>query len=490
MNFSLKSLAKRASVLLFLTLLLTFISSIVIGTITPEVIFLLIFASALQIFLPNYKRVYSALVPLEKMKETLGDVYPRYLDKVPMLLILTPIMASINIILGIVWVASGYLAASKAIWRIGRRFAAREKLLRESKDAYVLDSPRIIAYVSGLKNVAYQINQWIPVLENLDSRVAILVRERRVFAGMENTGIPVYFARTQSDVEFLLATAGRAKTVLYPANTMKNVQALRHYRLNHFFINHGESDKPVNQSKLLMAYDKLLVGGALAERRLREAGLPLREGQVEYVGRPQAEALLDVVESEQTIRTILYAPTWEGFVEDVNYSSVSEFGYNMLKSLKSEGHFNVIFKPHPYTGERNKSNQEWLKKINALCQQEGVDIVDGSIHEAMNRCDLLVTDVSSVLNEFLVTNKPIILCNVKKSSKDELEKRFPSSRGAYILADGEEVGELLGHIVREDDLAEKRRAVRRDSLSDFPEGAMKRFKSVIERSVDESGCGC
>ncbi|WP_170064165.1 CDP-glycerol glycerophosphotransferase family protein [Halomonas heilongjiangensis] len=472
--------------LLFLTFFLVFVSAVVFGALTASAIFLVLAAAALQILLSLYKKIYSAVVPLEKMKETLADVYPEYLDKVSLLLVLTPIMAGINIMLGLVWVASGYLAASRAIWRIARRVAARKKILKENKDAYVSDSPRVIAYVSGLENVAYQINQWIPVLENIEKQVAIVVRERTVFAGMDKTSIPVYFARTQFDVEFLLATAGSARTVLYPANTMKNVQSLRHYRLNHFFINHGESDKAVNQNKLLMAYDKLLVGGPLAERRLREAGLPLREDQVEYVGRPQAEALLDVVEGEHQIRTILYAPTWEGFVEDVNYSSVSEFGYTLLESLKKEGKFNVIFKPHPYTGERNKRNQEWLKRINSLCQRDGVEIVDGSIHEVMNRCDLLVTDISSVLNEFLVTNKPIILCNVKNSSEDELATKFPSSQGAYVLANGEEVRELITHISEEDTLAGKRRAVRRDSLSDFPEGAMKRFKDIIEKSVDNA----
>ena len=35
-----------------------------------------------------------------------------------------------------------------------------------------------------------------------------------------------------------------------------------------------------------------------------------------------------------------------------------------------------------------------------------------SLHDAMNWSDVLVGDVSAVLSDYLVTGKPIVLCNV------------------------------------------------------------------------------
>src|SRR5699024_7020044 len=135
----------------------------------------------------------------------------------------------------------------------------------------------------------------------------------------------------------------------------------RHYRLNHFFINHGESDKAVNQSKLLMAYDRILVGGPLAERRLRSAGLPVRPGQVIHVGRPQAEMLLrERRATTGAIRTILYAPTWEGFKESVDYSSIGRFSHQMLQPLWRQSDYKILFKPHPYVGLRDKQRRRAL----------------------------------------------------------------------------------------------------------------------------------
>ncbi|EHQ53061.1 CDP-glycerol:poly(glycerophosphate) glycerophosphotransferase [Ectothiorhodospira sp. PHS-1] len=153
------------------------------------------------------------------------------------------------------------------------------------------DAPKVVLYVSGLEKVGYQANMWIPVLERLSVKSAIVIREKHIAEELIPTVLPIYFMRTMRDVENL--EQANVRTILYPANTQKNIHTLRFYRMNHYFINHGESDKVVNQSKFLMAYDKLLVGGEMAERRLKDANLPLREGQVVHVGRPQAELMLE-----------------------------------------------------------------------------------------------------------------------------------------------------------------------------------------------------
>ncbi|MGM0826331.1 MAG: CDP-glycerol glycerophosphotransferase family protein [Pseudomonadota bacterium] len=487
-NMKISKLVNKSPVVILLTILFACISSLLIDIQGFYFNLTLLAATFLQVVLLTYKKVYSAIVPFEKVTKLLSEVYPSYFKNIVLLLILTPLISSVSFVLGVVWVLVAYLIVSKALLNIARRVIERRKLLNNSKEMYKEDAPQVVVYMSGLQDVAYQINQWLPVLERLSKKVVILVRERSVVEGMQSTDIPVYFARTQFEVEYALTTVGSVKTVLYPANTMKNVQALRHYELNHYFINHGESDKAVNQSKVLMAYDKLLVGGPLAERRLREVGLPLRDDQVIHVGRPQAEVLLDKKnEWDANIKTILYAPTWEGFVEDVNYSSVSELGFKAVTSLLKDEKFNIIFKPHPYTGVRSKDCKYWLSKINEFCRHhEKAKIYDKMmpIHHAMNECDLLITDISSVLNEFLITDKPIVLCNVKNSSKDELNKNFPSSQAAYILGYDNDALKLVSSVANEDALATKRKEVCQDSLSNFPEGAMKRFEDIINKSTE------
>ncbi|WP_445011797.1 CDP-glycerol glycerophosphotransferase family protein [Vreelandella stevensii] len=348
------------------------------------------------------------------------------------------------------------------------------------------DGVQIVLYVSGLEKVGYQANMWIPVLEKLSQPAAIVIREKRIAEELIQTRLPIYFMQSMRDVENL--EEADVKVVLYPANTQKNIHTLRFHRMQHYFINHGESDKVVNQSKFLMAYDKLLVAGPLAERRLKEADLPLREGQVVHVGRPQVELLLKQVSQPSTsIQTILYAPTWEGFVEEANYASVSEFGYTMLQQLAKNKTLKVIFKPHPYTGY-NKSGQcgYYLEKMIALCEQENnLQYVDANqgIHQYMNQSDMLITDISSVLNEYLYTQKPIVLCNVQGHDQHELEKQFPSSKAAYLLESSQLITSLLEVIEKGDEKYQVRKLTCNDSLGSFSQGYMLRFDEVVTQNI-------
>lgn len=344
--------------------------------------------------------------------------------------------------------------------------------------------PEIVLYLTGLENVAYQGNMWLPILEKLPCKVAIVIREARIADQLNKTEIPVFFMRNLRELEFLGSSG--VVTILYPANAQKNIQTIRFYKINHFFINHGESDKVVNQSKFLMAYDKLLVAGPLAEKRLHDARLPVRDGQVVHVGRPQVELLLDQLDQPvKKIKTILYAPTWEGFVEEANYSSVSDFGLTMLKKLvKSD--IKLYFKPHPYTGYNKKGDTgKYLDDISKFCQKNNITIVDSkdSIFDYMNLCDLMITDISSVLNDFLYTQKPMILTNPRNIDVVELHKTYPSSPATYDCINPSNILEIISSIEINDDLRGTRNRILKESLGDIPEGYLERFKTVVMGSL-------
>lgn len=351
-----------------------------------------------------------------------------------------------------------------------------------SPEIIARDKPLVILYVSGISNVAYQANMWIPVLEKLDVKSAICIRERGTAKDLLPTKLPVYFADSMRDLE-LFEQSG-VRTFLYPANTQKNTQSLRFYRMNHFFINHGESDKVVNKSKFLMAYDKLLVGGPLACRRL-EADLPIREGQVIQVGRPQTELMLHQIAQAGAIKTILYAPTWEGFVEEANYASICDYGIRMLTVLASKKGYNVLFKPHPFTGSKSPQTAAALEQMMSIAKRAGMKIIPGikPIFECMNESDLMITDVSSTMYDYVYTLKPMILTNSKATEAAVIAAEFPSSAAAYVLDDPAAICGLLDEITENDVMFETRKKVRADCLGDFPEGSLARFNRIICESV-------
>lgn len=350
----------------------------------------------------------------------------------------------------------------------------------------------VALYIAGPEDAAYQVNQWLPVLEKIPLKSLIVTRNKGIFNGLYKTQLPVIYARRAGDVEKLLECMPGLQIILYPANPQQNAQMLRHLEYQHVFINHGESDKIVNQSKFLRAYDKLFLAGELSARRLADANLNIRDEQISFVGRPQAELALNRIAEQEKIETILYAPTWEGFVEEANYSSVNESGWKMLVSLVKLKRYRVMFKPHPYTGTRSKSVKHYLGKMLAVCKTNGVEVFDEkvNIHDCMNKSDLLITDISSVLNDYLVTNKPLVLCNTKMFSEQDIHCQFPSSESAYLKHNDSAIEVLLKTIEESDPLKNKRIKIRELSMGLVEDSAYDKFVYELEKlMVDRSQSG-
>ncbi|WP_188634937.1 CDP-glycerol glycerophosphotransferase family protein [Halopseudomonas pertucinogena] len=478
--------AKQGSTPILLTLSVGSLVAAMKGALSPADVLLLLVTVLLQSLLRVHDTLFSAAVPVERLTQSNRAPNPVYAQRVALALGLVPLLLLVATGAGWLALILAGLCLSPSVVSLLHRLFRRKALISQSIVALDQYQPMVAVYVSGLANVAYQINQWIPVLERLGVPVVVIARQRSIYEGISETAIPVFYARNMAHVERVLTRGVR--TVLYPANTMQNVQALRQFRLNHYFINHGESDKAVNQSKLLQAYDKLLLAGPMAHRRLMEAGLSLREGQIEYVGRPQAEMLLDEADNGRypslPLR-VLYAPTWEGFVDEADYSSIRHLGLEILEQLAGRDDVEIVFKPHPYTGSRRHEDGERLAAMKRFCLANGIVVEESlsSIHECMNKSDVLICDVSSVLNDYLITRKPIILCVNERMQAMDIDQNFPSARAAYKASSANDVGDTLQLLQSEDPLAQYRAEVRRDSLGDFPEGSLARFSQVIRESV-------
>ncbi|MGM0565007.1 MAG: CDP-glycerol glycerophosphotransferase family protein [Pseudomonadota bacterium] len=479
-------LTDRGILPVFLLLLAGFLVAFINGSSHWSLALYMLFSATLQLSFLSFSNVYNLLIGIEELssKAIVPGDQTFYLPAI--LLSFTPFLYFLA-----TWLPWA-LATCVALF-YGRYFLAlfvrlfnRTSLVASNIAAFQRVSPSVIVHINGDRNTAYQINQWLPVLEQLGLPIAIIIRDRSLFPGIISTTLPIFYIRNLMHLETVYNHG--VKTVLYPGNWVQNGQSLRFYKLNHFFINHGESDKAVNQSKLLMAYDKLLVGGPMAERRLLAFGLPVREGQIVHVGRPQAELQLEQRQSVGDIQTVLYAPTWEGFVNSVNYSSVGDMGLSLLRSLAEIGRYKVLFKPHPFTGRRSAAHKQALAEMSDFVRQDpACELIDSMvpIEQCMNRSDAMFADVSSVLNDYLVTRKPMALCVNKLVASLDLEQELPTSRATYLLRDGAKAAALLEKVAQHDELTEQREAVRKDSLGDFGESSLNRFASVIRESIED-----
>ena len=398
---------------------------------------------------------------------------------------------TITVVVGLTLVLVG---AGAVRWAL--RFLASDRIERHVADlsaAIAATGARTVLYFSADRLGTYQINQWLPVIDRLQEPVLVVLREAGHLNRMLPTRHPVIVCPRHRDVEVALACDPRV--TLYVGTAGRNIHFLRYARPLHVFLNHGDSDKVSSANPVVKVYDRLFVAGPLAIDRYRDAGIDLGEDRYEVVGRPQLDGVLDgrrrVGEGPPTL---LYAPTWEGYFDAADYSSLERQGVALITHLL-ERHpgVRIVFKPHPASGTVRPQALAAVERITALLRAAGAPHVVAADQPELDllawfdRSDVLLSDISAVVTDFLATDKPYLVTNPRGLDRGEFRARFPSHHAAYVVA--ADLGDLDAHLAAalgEDPLAADREAMKLRVLGDTPDGALAAFEAALARARSDA----
>ena len=106
-----------------------------------------------------------------------------------------------------------------------------------------------------------------------------------------------------------------------------------------------------------------------------------------------------------------------------------------------------------------------------------------SLYDAMNEADLLISDVSSVLSDWLACGRPYLVTNPQRLPAEELHSRFPTTRGGAVLAPGEDVLPLVDEAVGADPMAGPREELSRYLLGPHRQDPMQDFVDEVAAFV-------
>jgi CDP-glycerol glycerophosphotransferase (TagB/SpsB family) len=339
----------------------------------------------------------------------------------------------------------------------------------------------------------YQIAQWLPVIEKspADLNAVIITRSMATTEELRKlTNVPIIYART-FDLLMSLLELSKFKAIIYVNNSYQNFQTLSYQEAVHIHVNHGESDKISMVSNQAKAYDRVFVAGPAAKDRYLRAVAWIDQNKLITVGRPQLDLGQTPIRAHPKLKTITYAPTWEGEDEANNYTSMDLFGKKIIDAALNQSNSRTIYKPHPRILSSKDPEVVAAHKyiISRLSKAPHQVLLEGDVIEVLLGTDLLISDISSVTLDYLYL-KPggAIFLSDRRTNLASLESESPVAFAATII-DGNSVDKIsiqLEKTLQKDDLAAKRAEVCRYYFGGIAAGeSSKTYFAAILKSISE-----
>jgi len=350
------------------------------------------------------------------------------------------------------------VAAGQALQAYAAR-PASEAALRAALEDH---RPEFVVYTAR-RGGAYQLEMWLAHLAATGRPFVVVTRDPAavpVLAAV--TDAPVVACPRWRDLDRVVVPTLRA--AFYVNSVAANADFVTYRQLVHVYLGHGESDKALSHHPAHAMYDKVFVAGQAAVERYARHGVQVPLDKFVVVGSPQSSAVEPAsgrgVPAEPVV---LYAPTWQGYNDDSSYSSL-RLGTRVVAALL-ERRATVVFRPHPFSRTRD-SERAQVGAVEALLSRDATATgrshvwgVDEPFAASANRADALVADLSSVLTEWLASDKPVAV--VADDDAATFRDRHPVARAAYLVDRGlDNLGAVLDDLLGADPLAAERRTVR------------------------------
>ena len=287
---------------------------------------------------------------------------------------------------------------------------------------------------------------------NTDACIAIYVKyykeNNEIISKLFDThDISYKFIRKYSDISF-----DDGKVVFYLFNAQSNCRMVAFRNVSHVFITHGESNKKSSVKPITRIYDHVVTSGQVGIDRYLKAGIftksdiegnrVIRLGNT-FVGQ-------NSYSYDESSRTLLYAPTWEGGVPDENFSSITEnLDKLLVKITKNRDIKKIIIQTHPNLGHRDESYIALLDSMLSKLIKSGLKVLviknkvsirdrlraiyTGFAYVSSNKTikiSYAITDISAMEVQLLVKNIPTTVL-VNRYCYEDLV--IPSRMSIYYL---------------------------------------------------------
>lgn len=260
----------------------------------------------------------------------------------------------------------------------------------------------------------------------------------------------------------------RGFDVLFSAN--KRIVAPRQNFGTLVQIFHGVSFRNRAVRRESLDYDYLFLVGPYMRRKFVEAGLlaekdprgvPIGFPKTDPLatGRIDRHRLLARCGFDGRRPVVLYAPTGEAG------NSLETMGESVIRNLKTCDDFDLIIKPHDHP----KNRIDWFKALSPFEGPHTVLARDTDVVPLLAISDILITDASSVANEYTLLDRPIVFLDVPellehaRGTGAALDLGSWGRKGGVTIRNpGETADAVIDALANRDRLSPTRRAIAKD----------------------------
>lgn len=218
------------------------------------------------------------------------------------------------------------------------------------------------------------------------------------------------------------------------------------------------------------AYDHYFMLGPYMRRAFEQRGiLAADDPRIARIGFPKTDRLLNGTLDRDTILgelgfsgsrpVVLYAPT------GAHGNSLETCGEELLQRLAAVDGYNLIVKPHDHP----KATIDWYERLAPLESEHLRLLRSPDAIPALYVADLLISDASSIANEYLLLDRPIVFIDVPEllaaaaAEDDRLDLASWGRAGGTVAADPAIAVDAVAKALAEPQAqSETRRAIARD----------------------------
>ncbi|MGP5194599.1 CDP-glycerol glycerophosphotransferase family protein [Arthrobacter rhombi] len=394
------------------------------------------------------------------------------------------------------WLLLGVVVSMLMLTRAVSVFFRRRyngKIERELHSLLTDYGPEFAIYAARPDDASYQVAMWLPYLERTGKRFILVTRAEDPSRELAKiTDAPIVLRRALGDLDDLVVPS--LSTFFYVNASSGNGAMVRYSQFTHVYLGHGDSDKAPSYNPTHAMYDQIYAAGPAATRRYADHGVLLDPDKFVIVGRPQLEALEPAAPTPVEQPTVLYAPTWRGHVDETFLHSIPAAPGIVAALLRRR--VKVVFRPHPFS-YHFEEDAAMIARVHELLREDaqtsGIGHLYGAAAEreldiigCMNASDVMISDVSSVVSDYLYSCKPMAMV-VVNTPVEIFRDEYPVARAAYLLhSDLGNINDVLDQLLHDDSLRERRGQLRADYLGAFPnEGYSSVFVDAVLTTIEQ-----